>query len=66
MFDELIPVIGGLLDKLANSEEGQKCVDDLATVIGRLYKQLTVVHGIPESVAAAIVAGIGKSSSTGK
>ncbi len=61
MLDELFPIIGQAMDKLANQEDGQKIVDDIGTVIGRLYRNLTFVQQIPEDHAAAIIAGLGKS-----
>lgn len=60
MFDDLIPVFGGLLNKLANTDEGHKLVDDLGSVIGRFYKNLTEVQGLPPESAAVICGAMGK------
>ena len=58
--DEWIPVIGNMLDRLANTDEGEKLVDDLGTVIGRFYKNLTDVQGLPPEAAAIICGSVGK------
>lgn len=62
MFDELIPMLGSVVDKLANTDEGHKLVDDLGSVVGRFYNKLVTVKGIPPELAAAICSSVGSSS----
>ena len=64
MFDELLTIVGGLMDKLANSDEGHKIIDDSAAVVGRLYRNLTEQWGLPPEVAATVCGSIGKLGSS--
>jgi len=60
MFDQMIPLFGGLFNKLANTDEGNQLVDDLGSVIGRFYKNLTEVQGLSPESAAVICGAMGK------
>ena len=60
--DELIELVSDALDSLAHTPKGHKITNDLAVVIGRFYKNLVEVQGLPPEAAAAICAKIGTSS----
>ncbi len=60
MIDEIIGQLAEILDQVANTRQGHKMVDDLGSIVGRLYKNLTD-QGLPVDAAAAICASLGKS-----
>ena len=61
MFNELIKELYGVVDNLANTEEGNKCVDDIGSLITRLYFNL-VRSGISHDNAALICSNMGSKS----
>lgn len=65
MFDEVIPSVGKLVDDLANTEAGQKLVDNLASIVGRMHRKL-VLEGLDSDQAVMILSGAWKRQRNGK
>jgi hypothetical protein len=62
MLEEVVPELGKVLDRLANTDEGLALTDDLATLLARLYQSL-VGKGILAEHAAMMVSGFARSTS---